>query len=83
MHSEDTEPPGRPPETTNRRWQMILSYVVAGACLTWVLYNVHPRHFLRDVRHTKPYRPALVSTIMICSISGSSVWMLNCSRRRI
>jgi glycosyltransferase 2 family protein len=53
MHAEDTEPPSRPPETRSRRWQMILSYVVAGACLAWVLYNVHPRHFLRDVRQLK------------------------------
>jgi uncharacterized membrane protein YbhN (UPF0104 family) len=36
-----------------RLLQMILSYVVAGACLAWVLYNVHPRKFLGDVKQLK------------------------------
>jgi hypothetical protein len=54
MHSEDTKPDARPlKNVTGQRWQTILSYVVASACLAWVLFNLHPRHFLRDVRKLK------------------------------
>ena len=64
MHSEGTEPDKRPPEnTTGRRWQMILGYGVAGACLVWVLYNLHPRHFWRDVKQLK-WQIALLAIVV-------------------
>jgi uncharacterized protein (TIRG00374 family) len=54
MHSEDTEPDMPPPENmTTRPLQMIFSYLIAGACLAWVLYNVHPKELLRDVKQLK------------------------------
>jgi uncharacterized protein (TIRG00374 family) len=53
-HSEDTEPDMPPPEKTNNRpLQMILSYLIAAACLGWVLYNVHPKQLLQDVKQLK------------------------------
>ena len=54
MRSEDTGPDMAPSETMlTRPLQMILSYLIAGACLAWVLYNVHPQELLRDVKQLK------------------------------
>jgi uncharacterized protein (TIRG00374 family) len=54
MHSEDTEPDmPLPKNVTIRRLQMIVSYLIAGACLAWVLYNVHPKRLLQDVKQLK------------------------------
>ncbi len=34
---------------TARRIKLVLGYLIAGGCLAWVLYNVHPGTFLRAV----------------------------------
>jgi glycosyltransferase 2 family protein len=36
-----------------RRLKLILSYAIAGACLAWVLYNVHPKLLLQNIAHLK------------------------------
>lgn len=42
-----------PRASTSRRIRLILSYAIAGACLAWVLYNVHPKHLMQSIVHLK------------------------------
>ena len=53
MHSEDIEQDTAPENMTARPLQMIFSYLIACACLAWVLYNVHPKQLLQDVKQLK------------------------------
>ena len=54
MQPKETNPAAGPPQhTTIRRLKLIVSYAIAGACLAYVLYNVHPRRLLQNILQLK------------------------------
>jgi glycosyltransferase 2 family protein len=54
MHSQDADPEIRKNGNASR-WRLAAGYLVAAACLAWVLFNVHPKNLLQNVRNLKWY----------------------------
>jgi uncharacterized protein (TIRG00374 family) len=45
--------PGVPESTAARLWKTVLGYILAGVCLAWVVYHVHPRHLVQGIRQLR------------------------------
>ncbi len=49
MESENGIPPRLPESAAARQWRSALGYVLAGACLAWVVYHIHPKHLVQGI----------------------------------
>lgn len=54
MDPDNTAAPELPPESaTAHRLKAVLGYVLAMLCLAWVVFHVHPKHLVRDIRQLR------------------------------
>ena len=50
----ETEPGIAAERNTSTRWlRILISYLIAGICLSWMLYHIHPEHLINRIGNMK------------------------------